>query len=93
MARYTLLRFLVFFGVLALLALIPPLARDKLLLLVLSAVVSLVVSYVLLKPLRDRATMQLQQRMADRRAADWQPHVSKDSDSTAEDAEIDEDFR
>lgn len=93
MVQYTLLRFLVFFGVLLVLGFVPALRSNTLLLVIAAALVSLVLSAALLKPFRERATLELQRRMAERRAqADAPPPVA-DPDASAEDAEVDGDYR
>lgn len=93
MARYTLLRFLIFFGVLLALGFIPMLRANTFALVLVAAVVSLVVSAVLLKPLREQATLDLQNRVAARKAEAENPPPVADPDASAEDAEVDGDYR
>lgn len=87
MLRYSLLRILVFFGVLSALWLAG--LRDQheqIPLLVLSALISMVLSYFVLARFREDSTRHLQERM-ERRAAAKQQRRASDSDEAAEDAE------
>ena len=84
MMRYSLLRLLVFFGCFFVLALVPVLAANKILLLVLAALLSLLVSWFLLKPFREQAAHQLQRRVETRRASH---DAVGQADADAEDAE------
>lgn len=86
MVRYTLLRFLVFFGCLCVLWFVPALRADKVLLVALSAVASLAVSWVVLRPFRQEAATQLAERVGRRQAA--HEDVGH-ADADAEDAELD----
>ena len=86
MLRYSLLRVLVFFGVLSLLWLVGLRDRDEQwMLLVLSALISMVLSYFVLARFREESTRRLQERLSHR------GHVKVDrakaSDEAAEDAE------
>ncbi len=84
MLRYTLLRILIFFGVLALLWLLGLRDRDEqLILVVLAALVSMVISYFALRPFREEYSRQIAQRLEARAAAKQQ----RDADEAAEDAE------
>jgi hypothetical protein len=84
MLRYTLLRILIFFGVLALLWLLGLRDRDEqLILVVAAALVSMVISYFALRPFREEYSRQIAQRLEARAAAKQQ----RDADEAAEDAE------
>ena len=89
MVRYTLLRALMFFGVMSLLYLLGLRHRDQQwMLLVLSALISMVLSYFVLARFREESTAELARRI-ERRAAAKQagtPAVSG-ADEAAEDAE------
>jgi mannitol-specific phosphotransferase system IIBC component len=86
MVRYTVLRLLIFFGVLAALWLLGLRDRDEqLVLLVLSAVISMAISLVVLKRFRDDYSEQIAERLQ-RRAEAKQQHARR-SDEQAEDAE------
>jgi drug/metabolite transporter (DMT)-like permease len=82
--RYTLLRFLIFFGVVFVLWLVG-LRSNTGLLLGLSAVLSVAVSFVLLRGMRDDLTRQLQERFE----AKAQARSEASADELAEDAEAD----
>ncbi|CCH77104.1 conserved exported hypothetical protein [Nostocoides japonicum T1-X7] len=70
MVRYTLLRFLVFFGCLALLWLLGLRSRDEEVWLVAgAAVLSLAISFVVLRPFRNEASETIQRRVDARREA------------------------
>jgi len=89
MIRYTLLRILIFFGALALLWLVGLRSADtRIFLVVGAAVLSMVVSYVVLRPFREDYSRQIAERVDARRAA----RTHKPTDEQAEDAETD-DFR
>lgn len=89
MVRYTLLRTLIFFGVLALLWLVGLRGRDNVLPLVMaSALISMLVSYFVLKPFRQDYSREIAEKL-EARAAKKQ---SAPSDEAAEDAE-DETYR
>lgn len=96
MLRYSLLRILIFFGVAAVFWLLGLRDSQEMFLLVaLSAVVSLVISAVVLKPFRDEASTQLATRIAARRARQTAPPQTqeRDRDAVAEDDEDGGDFR
>ena len=86
MLRYSVLRLLIFFGVLSLLWLVG--IRDQWMLLVLAALISMVLSFFVLARFREESTAELARRI-ERRAAAKQagtPAVSG-ADEAAEDAE------
>jgi Protein of unknown function (DUF4229) len=88
MLRYSLLRILVFLGVLSLLWLLGLRDRDEQgMLLVLSALISLVLSYFVLARFREEATSTLAARV-ERRTRDRQARAGQ-SDEAVEDATID----
>ena len=90
MLRYSLLRLLIFFGVLALLWLLGLRDRDQQwMLLVLAALISMVLSYFVLARFREETTRQLQERL-ERRGQARQERAAQ-SDEAAEDAEDAED--
>jgi hypothetical protein len=87
--RYSLLRLLLLVGCLIVLWLLGGLwqpLRDPLLLIGLTAVISVVLSYFVLRGPREAMTAQLAQRMSARTAHDG--HEPFDPDADAEDAEI-----
>ncbi len=81
--RYSLLRLLLLLGCLLVLWLVG--VRDPLLLIVLTAVVSVVLSYFVLRGPREAMTAQLAERVAGRAR---RPGGADDVDAAAEDAEI-----
>ena len=86
MVRYTLLRALMFFGVMALLYLLGLRDRDEQVpLLVLSALISMVLSYFVLARFREESTQRIAQAVQ-RRAQVKQGNAAR-SDEAAEDAE------
>ena len=86
MLRYSLLRLLIFFGVLSLLWLLGLRDRDEqMMLLVLSALISMVLSYFVLARFRVESTRRLAEAV-ERRAAAKQTR-SGESDEALEDAE------
>jgi membrane protein implicated in regulation of membrane protease activity len=93
MLRYTVLRLLIFFGVLSLFWLLGLRDRDQQwMLLVLSALVSMVLSYFVLARFREESTRQLaervQRRTAAKQAAAAAGHGTvHGADEAAEDAE------
>ena len=90
MLRYTVLRLLIFFGCLAFFWLVG-LRNNEILLLAVSAVVSVALSYFLLRSQRDRFSEQIADRLERRQArrqAAWTAGAD-DSDEAAEDAELD----
>ena len=94
MLRYTVLRLLIFFGCLAFFWLVG-LRNNEVLLLAVSALVSVALSYFLLRAQRDRFSEQIADRL-ERRQARRQAvstTASDDSDEAAEDAEVDADHR
>ena len=96
MARYTVLRLLVFFGCLTLLWLLGLRSReDEVFLVGGAAVLSLAISYVVLRPFREQASTQLSRRI-DARRAKAAARQESDADAASEDAEVEargEDFR
>jgi membrane protein implicated in regulation of membrane protease activity len=85
--RYSLLRLLIFFGVLAalwLLGLREP--EEQILLLVLAAAISMLISFVVLKRFRDDYSRQINERLQQRAQAKQQRRTTH-SDEQAEDAE------
>ena len=86
MLRYSLLRLLIFFGVLSLLWLLGLRDQDdQWKLLVLSALISMVLSYFVLARFREESTRRISEAI-ERRAAAKQAR-SGESDEAAEDAE------
>ena len=88
MVRYGLLRLMIFFGVMALLYLLG--LRDQnqqWMLLVLSALISMVVSYFVLARFRVESTQRIAEAVERRSAA--KAHQGKSQDEDAEDAEDD----
>jgi hypothetical protein len=84
--RYSVLRLLIFFGVLAALWLLGLRGPDQqLLLLVLAAAISMAISVVVLRPFREDYSRQLAQRLEGRARAKQQRDTG--SDELAEDAE------
>jgi hypothetical protein len=91
MVRYSLLRILIFFGVMAALWLLGLRDRDEqLLLLVLSALISMAISVVALKRFREDYSQQLAERI-ERRAQARQAQRSARTDGSDEQAEDAED--
>ena len=91
MLRYSVLRLLVFLGVLSLLWLLGLRDRDEQwMLLVLSALISLVLSYFVLARFREEATQTLASRV-EQRTRDRQAARAQQSDEAVEDARDDED--
>ncbi len=90
MLRYSVLRLLIFFGVLLLLWLLG-LRDSPVLLLGLSAVISAVVSYALLRGMRDEMTAKLMDRHEAKLRAKQEglPTGRPSVDELAEDAEVD----
>jgi uncharacterized protein DUF4229 len=85
-ARYSILRLLIFFGVMAALWLLGLRDRDEqILLLVLSALISMAISFVVLKRFRDDYSRQIAERI-ERRAREKQQRAAG-SDERAEDSE------
>ena len=92
MVRYSVLRLLIFFGVLAALWLLGLRGPDQqLLLLVLAAAISMAISVVVLRPFREDYSRQLAQRLDARARARAKQQRSTGSDELAEDAEAAED--
>ena len=91
MLRYTVLRLLIFFGCLVFFWLVG-LRNDQILLLLVSATASVLLSFFLLRSQRDRFSEQIQDRMEKRQEAKRraQGGVDPDSDEAAEDAELDQ---
>ena len=90
MVRYSLLRILIFFGVMAALWLLGLRDRDEqLLLLVLSALISMAISVVVLKRFREDYSQQLAERLERRAQAKQEQRSARPigSDEQAEDAE------
>ena len=89
MLRYTLLRFLVFFGCLAVLWLLGLRDEEDMLLLVAgAALLSAVISYFLLRRFREDYSTQLATRLEERSAARRVRAAGRPSDEDAEDAEV-----
>jgi type II secretory pathway component PulM len=87
MVRYSVLRLLIFFGCLGLLWLLGLRSRDEQLVLLLgSALLSLLISYFALRPLREQYSRELAERLERRRAV-----RAAVNDEQAEDAEDVED--
>jgi type II secretory pathway component PulM len=83
MVRYSVLRLLIFFGCLGLLWLLGLRSRDEQLVLLLgSALLSLLISYFALRPLREQYSRELAERLERRRAV-----RAAVNDEQAEDAE------
>jgi Flp pilus assembly protein TadB len=92
MVRYSVLRLLIFFGTLAALWLLGLRDRDEqLILLVLAAAISMVVSFFVLKPFREDYSRQIAERLERRAQAKQQARQQAPragtSDESAEDAE------
>jgi type II secretory pathway component PulM len=86
MLRYSVLRLLLFFGVLCALWLLGLRDRDQQwMLLVLAALISMVLSYFVLARFREESTRQIEERLARRSQARAQDDSA--SDEAAEDAE------
>jgi mannitol-specific phosphotransferase system IIBC component len=86
MLRYSVLRLLIFFGVLCLLWLLGLRDRDEQVpLVVLSALISMVLSYFVLARFREESTRQI--AAAVQRRAEAKQARAADSDEAAEDAE------
>ncbi|MEO7070324.1 MAG: DUF4229 domain-containing protein [Nostocoides sp.] len=96
MVRYTLLRGLIFFGCLSLLWLVGLRSKEEEVPLVVgAALLSLAISYVVLRPFRLQASASLASRVDARRV---KAEASGDKDASSEDAELDaaespDDFR
>ena len=90
MLRYSVLRLLIFFGVLSLLWLVG--IRDQWMLLVLAALISMVLSFFVLARFREESTAELARRI-ERRAAAKRANAPAVSgvDEAAEDAEDERD--
>lgn len=89
MLRYTLLRFLVFFGCLAVLWLVGLRDEEDMLLLVAgAALLSAVISYVALRRFREDYSAQLATRLEERAAAKRARASRRPSDEAVEDAEV-----
>jgi hypothetical protein len=90
MLRYTVLRLLIFFGCLLFFWLVG-LRNDQILLLLVSAATSVLLSFFLLRSQRDRFSAQIADRLEKRQEAKRQALEAgdPDSDEAAEDAEID----
>lgn len=86
MVRYTVLRLLIFFGVLLALWLVG-IRNNPVLLIALSAVISAVVSYALLRGMRDEMTAKLVERHDAKLQAKQEGKRSPSEDELAEDAE------
>ena len=89
MLRYTLLRFLVFFGCLAVLWLAGLRDEEDMLILVVgAALLSAVVSFVVLRRFREDYSAQLATRLEERSAAKHAAVPGPPSDEDDEDAEV-----
>ena len=95
MVRYSLLRILIFFGVMAALWLLGLRDRDEqLLLLVLSALISMAISVVVLKRFREDYSQQLAERLERRAQAKQEQRSARPvgSDEQADDCDDDEEL-
>ena len=90
MLRYTVLRLLIFFGCLLFFWLVG-LRNDQILLLLVSAATSVLLSFFLLRSQRDRFSAQIADRLEKRQEAKRQALEARalDTDEAAEDAELD----
>ena len=89
MLRYSLLRLLIFLGCVSLLWLVGLRGRDELLLLVvLAALLSAVISYFGLRRFRDDYSAQLAQKLEQRSAAKQAARPTRSVDEVDEDAEV-----
>ena len=89
MLRYSLLRLLIFLGCVSLLWLLGLRDRDELLLLVvLAALLSAVISYFGLRRFREDYSAQLAQKLEQRSAAKQAAPATKSVDEVDEDAEV-----
>ncbi|HKX66661.1 MAG TPA: DUF4229 domain-containing protein [Intrasporangium sp.] len=86
MVRYTILRLLIFFGVLLALWLVG-IRNNPILLIALSAVLSAAVSYALLRGMRDEMTAKLVERHEAKLRAKEEGRRLPSEDEVAEDAE------
>ena len=86
MVRYSILRLLVFFGVLLALWLVG-IRNNPVLLLALSAIISAAVSYALLRGMRDELTAKLMERHEAKVRAKQEGERTPTEDELAEDAE------
>jgi hypothetical protein len=86
--RYTVLRLLIFFGCLIFFWLVG-LRNNEILLLAVSAVVSVALSYFLLRSQRNRFSEQIADRIERRQAARQRAAGTAGTDEAAEDAELD----
>ena len=98
MIRYTLLRALIFFVCLIVFYLLGLRGEEYLVPLVLAAALSsMVISYFLLRPMRERFSEQIAQKVEERTAAKRERHARESgresTDEAAEDAEVDDGFR
>ena len=85
--RYSILRLLIFFGVLLALWLVG-IRNNPVLLVALSAIISAVVSYALLRGMRDELTAKLMQRHEAKLRAKQEGQRTFSEDELAEDAEV-----
>ena len=93
MLRYSVLRLLLFFGVLSVLWLLGLRDEDEQVwLLVLAALISMVISIVVLRPFREDYSRQLAERL-ERRAQAKAQRAARGTDEQAEDAEDGGDYR
>lgn len=98
MIRYTLLRALIFFVCLIVFYLLGLRGEEYLVFLVLAAALSsMVISYFLLKPMREQFSEQIAQKVEERTAAKRERQARDtgrgSTDEAAEDAEVDDGFR
>lgn len=99
MLRYTILRLLIFIACGIALWLIGLRGEENMILLVvLAALASMVISYFLLRPMRDQFSDQVAHKVEERTRAKRERQVRESrsrpgSDEAAEDAEIDDSFR
>ena len=93
MVRYSLLRLLIFFGVLALLWLLGLRDRDEqLILVVAAALISMVISYFVLRRFREDYSRQIAQRL-ERRAAEKQKRAAMSDEAAEDEATGPEEYR
>lgn len=93
MLRYSLLRLLIFFGVLALLWLLGLRERDEqIVLVVAAALISMVISYFVLRRFREDYSRQIAQRL-ERRAEEKQKRAAMSDEAAEDEATGPEEYR
>lgn len=93
MLRYSLLRLLIFFGVLALLWLLGLRERDEqIILVVAAALISMVISYFVLRRFREDYSRQIAQRL-ERRAEEKQKRAAMSDEAAEDEATGPEEYR